>query len=73
MAKEAHFFTVKYLTGYAQSLAVSTTTVLVVTAGLWAYPVKYFMLLRVCLCARICWLLGVIEEFLNLNFFLWGN
>ena len=69
MAKEAHFLTVKYLTGYAQSLAVSTYTVDVVTAGLWAYPVKYFMLLRRCLCARTCWLLGVIEKFLNFNFF----
>ncbi len=36
------------------------------TARLWANPVKYFMLLRGCLCARTCWLLGVIEEFLNL-------
>jgi hypothetical protein len=43
------------------------------TAGFCANPVKYFMLLRGCLCARTCWLLGVIEEFLNLKFFLWAN
>ena len=49
MAKEANFLTVKYLTGYIQSLAVLTSTVDVSTAGLWTYPVKYFMLLRGCL------------------------
>jgi hypothetical protein len=36
------------------------------------YIHKYFMLLRGCLCARTCWLLGVIEEFLNLKFFFMG-
>ena len=72
MAKEAHFLTVKYLTGLAQSLAVYYT-VDIVTTELCANPVKYFMLLRGCLCARTCWLLGVIEEFLNLKKDLWAN
>ena len=52
MAMEANFLTVKYLTGLWQSLAVPTYTVDVVTAGLCHNPVKYFMLLRGCLCAR---------------------
>ena len=43
MAKEANFLTVKYL------------TVDVSTARLCHNPVKYFMLLRGCLCARTCW------------------
>ena len=55
MAKEAKILTVKYLTGLAQSLAVLTSPGNVSTARLWANPVKYFMLLRGCLCARTCW------------------
>ena len=69
MAKEANFLTVKYLTGLGQSLAVLTPTVDVSTARLWPNPVKYFMLLRGCLCARTFWLLGVMRNF-RLNFFL---
>ena len=65
MAKEPDFLTVKYLTGLGQSLAVPIYTVDIGTARLWPNPVKYFMLLRGCLCARThmlaCWLLGVIE------------
>jgi hypothetical protein len=73
MAKEAHFLTVKYLTGLLQSLAVLTLPGDVSTARLCTNPVKYFMLLSGCLCARTWWLLGVIEEFLNFKFFLWAN
>ena len=73
MAKEAHFLSVKYLTGLLQSLAVLTLPGDVSTARLCNNPVKYFMLLRGCLCARTCWLLGVIEEFLNFKIFLWAN
>ena len=32
----------KYLTGYVQNPAVTTSTVYVDTAGFWTYPVKYF-------------------------------
>ena len=42
MAKEAHFLTVKYLTGLLQSLAVSIYTVDIVTAAVWPNPIKYF-------------------------------
>ena len=42
MAKEAHFLSVKYLTGLLQSLAVLTLPGDVSTARLWANPVKYF-------------------------------
>ena len=52
MAKEAHFLTVKYLTGLGQNLAVPIYTVDIVTAGFCPNPVKYFMLLRGCLCAE---------------------
>jgi hypothetical protein len=45
VGKGRHFFSVKYLMGLAQSLAVSIYTVDIVTAGLWANTVKYFMLL----------------------------
>ena len=32
----------KYLTGYVQNPAVPTNTVVVGTARIWIYPVKYF-------------------------------
>jgi hypothetical protein len=63
MAKEAKFLTVKYLTGLAQSLAVLTpTNISCCSVGASAPELEH-----------ICWLLGVIEEFLNLKFFLWAN
>ena len=42
MAKEAHFLSVKYLTGLLQSLAVLTLPGDVSTARLCPNPVKYF-------------------------------
>ena len=53
--KEANF-----VKGLGQNLAVPIYQ-WIVTAGFCPNPVKYFRLLRGCLCARTCWLLGVIE------------
>ena len=42
MAMEANFLTVKYLTGLAQNLAVTISTVYIGTARFCPNPVKYF-------------------------------